>query len=79
MLPVLSGVTCAVEGVVGCRVLPVLLRVLLGVTCFAEGVVGVTCAVKGVVGWLPVLLRVLSGGTKGMAGLWKSVLSSRLR
>ena len=28
---------------------------------------------------LPVLLSVLSGGTKGMAGLWKSVLSSRLR
>ena len=48
MLPVLSGVTCVVEGVVGCylfcrgccRVLPVLLRVLSGVNCAVEGVVG---------------------------------------
>ena len=44
MLPVLSGVTCVAEGVIGCYlcclVLPVLLRVLSGVTCSVEGVVG---------------------------------------
>ena len=40
----MSGVTCVVEGVVGCylccRMLPMLLRVLSGVTCAVEGVVG---------------------------------------
>ena len=38
LLKMLHGVTCVVEGVVGCC--PVLLGELSGVTCVVEGVVG---------------------------------------